>query len=522
MTAQWPSGVGAIKLVVDANMVQNIQSANETAERYASTDYVDLTCKVDYSILEGPGAHLTNGIFLGDTVARETFVAQFVLDVSLAVNISSSRVLVLEIAPGRVHHDWEENNVIMLFRLLDNVVSGTLGEDGAVTAMAGLTAQAQESGSSLYGGMVTEKIDPAWGIVAVSLDVSLRLTTAIEVIGGSGVREGYYLNQGAQGWCETGRKTGNATITESSYCQWETWFIADVSGALVLLDPGRVSVLFVKRAAADAVLVHFRVGQPSDYAAEVTVDEAAAELLSQLQNASSALFAGNVTYSTDPMWGLSGDGGVAQEYSPHLPHQVYDDHRGDEYERCKDVHRCNRAWINYNSSVRSIHFTTQAFRQGLHVPASMFANFEDWRMGTFGWLMRGAPDPRAGDSDGGDAAEDGGVSPRGGHFDPRNFTSLGPRVSVEVRGLRDFSGLVLDTQQKDRAMAALEIEAAQLRDKLSWIVETRYKASLDASHRSRQDAAAAADEAAESVQSDLDDVLDTRNTLNSTQCLGWQ
>lgn len=62
---------------------------------------------MDYSILEGPGAHLTSGIFLGDTVARETFVAQFVLDVSLAVNISSSRVLVLEIAPGRVHHDWE-------------------------------------------------------------------------------------------------------------------------------------------------------------------------------------------------------------------------------------------------------------------------------------------------------------------------------------------------------------------------------------------------------------------------------
>lgn len=133
----------------------------------------------------------------------------------------------------------------------------------------------------------------------------------------------YYLNQGAQGWCEMGRSTGNATITESTYCQWETWFIADVSSALVPLDPGRVSVLFVKRAAADAVLVHFRVGQPSDYAAEMTVDEAAAELLSQLQNASSALFAGNVTYSADSMWGLSGDGGVAREYSSHLPHQVW-------------------------------------------------------------------------------------------------------------------------------------------------------------------------------------------------------
>lgn len=62
---------------------------------------------MDYSILDGPGAHLTNGIFLGDTIARETFVTQFVLDVSNAANISSSRVLVMEIAPGWVHHDWE-------------------------------------------------------------------------------------------------------------------------------------------------------------------------------------------------------------------------------------------------------------------------------------------------------------------------------------------------------------------------------------------------------------------------------
>lgn len=52
------------------------------------------------------------------------------------------------------------------------------------------TSQAQESNSTLYAGLVTGKIDPAWGIVAVSLDVSLRLTMAIEVIGGSGVREG--------------------------------------------------------------------------------------------------------------------------------------------------------------------------------------------------------------------------------------------------------------------------------------------------------------------------------------------
>lgn len=85
---------------------------------------------------------------------------------------------------------FQANNVIVLFRLVDNVIAGTFGEDGAVAAMTELTVQAQESGSTLYSGLVTDRIDPSWGVVAVSLDVSLRLTMAIEVIGGSEVQEG--------------------------------------------------------------------------------------------------------------------------------------------------------------------------------------------------------------------------------------------------------------------------------------------------------------------------------------------
>lgn len=78
------------------------------------------------------------------------------------------------------------------------------------------------------------------------------------------------------------------------------------------------------------------------------------------------------------------------------------------------------------------------------MPATMFANFEDWRTGSFGWLMRGAQNPRAEDGDGRDVAavaEGERVSPRGAHFDPRNFTSLGPRVSVEVGGKSELTRL---------------------------------------------------------------------------------
>lgn len=80
--------------------------------------------------------------------------------------------------------------MIILFRLIDNVVVGTGGEDGVVEAMSTLTQQAQENESALYGGLVTNRIDPQWGIVAVTLDASLRLMTAIEIIGGDDVRDG--------------------------------------------------------------------------------------------------------------------------------------------------------------------------------------------------------------------------------------------------------------------------------------------------------------------------------------------
>lgn len=52
-------------------------------------------------------------------------------------------------------------------------------------------------------------------------------------------------------------------------------------------------------------------------------------------------------------------------------------------------------------------------------------------MGTFGWSLRGASDPREEDYNFGEGHE---ISLRGGHFDPRNFSSLGPRVPVEASG----------------------------------------------------------------------------------------
>lgn len=90
----------------------------------------------------------------------------------------------------RDNNPRQANTVIILFRVLDNTVAGTAHEDGALGAMANLTGQAQDPDSALYSGQVTDRIDPNWGIVAVALDASLKLTTAIEVIGEDSVRDG--------------------------------------------------------------------------------------------------------------------------------------------------------------------------------------------------------------------------------------------------------------------------------------------------------------------------------------------
>ena len=60
--------------------------------------YADLALKSDYSALDGPGQHLLHGIFLGATIARQTFETQFAQDIARAINVSVSRVYVLNIS----------------------------------------------------------------------------------------------------------------------------------------------------------------------------------------------------------------------------------------------------------------------------------------------------------------------------------------------------------------------------------------------------------------------------------------
>jgi hypothetical protein len=98
-------------------------------------EYVDLAFKIDYSALEGPGQHVLNGIFLGHTIARETFATQFILDVHRAVNVSTNRLFVHNVTPAAHHFEHAARYVMVNFRLYH--VTNVTGADDDAYEFAG-------------------------------------------------------------------------------------------------------------------------------------------------------------------------------------------------------------------------------------------------------------------------------------------------------------------------------------------------------------------------------------------------
>lgn len=114
----------------------------ETCQEKFQNNYVDLQIQTNHSIRDGPGQHLIyDGPFMGETISRQSFITQFVLDISeTTLGISPCKVHVLDIAT--VRRDFK--SVRISFRLYD-VVHEEIHE---------LTRQIQNQNSSFYTGKV--------------------------------------------------------------------------------------------------------------------------------------------------------------------------------------------------------------------------------------------------------------------------------------------------------------------------------------------------------------------------------
>ncbi|KAJ8613683.1 hypothetical protein CTAYLR_003143 [Chrysophaeum taylorii] len=508
-------GTEGVSPFQDDTLARRVDEMRRTTT-WEDPSYVDLAVKIDFSSLGGPGRELLGGIAMGSTIALETFVTQFVLDLQAALNVSAAnRVLVLNTTQGATHFSWRWTSTTVRFRILE-------GKPPVASVVRELTRQAQVKGSRLFRGNVTAALDARWGVVALDWDASLRLMYSIGVVGKELVRDDQVV-LGASRWCDEQEEEEE----ESAYCEWERYFEEDVSRA-VGVSRERVEVLFVRPAAPDSVLAHFRIFPALE---APTVVFAVGRLLAQVGNLTSELYDGNVTVKVDAAWGVSGVGTGRRrlESSKAIPYAAARSNSSlpflgfgsplHAYERCKATQRCARGYVHYDQASATSYHTTQMFGGGLHVEAMLWANFEDWRAGTFGWwnLKKRLP-----------LLLLGGV---GGGVDPFSIDQIGPRVRTidpygwchERQACRDEwnSGLVLNREQLQAEVALQSALVANVESDLAWVVEHRETALLDADGaRARADVKRLMVGREDDIRRKLEHEATVLRNLEASQCRG--
>lgn len=462
---------------------------------YDSVPYANLTMRIVLPYEDGPGQNLITdpenagrSLFVGNTINRQTFDTQFVLDLNYAVGIDVARVYVLSVQKGKVHFTWESTSVIVNFIFLErnSTQSVTL-----LQAVADLTNLIQTPTSKVYiGTNTTLYTDPVWGLQVVTWDMSLRLSYNIQVVGGDSVREGYYLDQGSLGICDA---IGAANF--SKYCEFQRFFEDDVALALNI-SSFRVCVLFIKTAALDAVYVYFRIQPPRVGSKEDNVTLAMVNLAMQVADLTSLLYKGNVTIRTDPTWGVSELFKTSRSAAPLFTLKYYDydlDRLADPvrsalvtpYDRCKANRRCNFGQVVQDQNTNDVKYFLQLFERGVMYETSLFLDFEDWRLGCRGVSWEGnIPPTEVGASSIPRArANLGNIT--GALFWPFAEESLGPVIPSFLRETNQ--GLVLDRTQHYTQLLKQQSLVNDLKGRLDWLTVNIQDAAMGPELRSRYD-----------------------------------
>jgi hypothetical protein len=121
---------------------------------------------------------------------------------------------------------------------------------------------------------VTTATDQLVGLMIPKWDFSIRLSYAIDIIGGNDTRiidDELVLNQGSERWCKerdfNNQKNKSAL---SYYCEFEQLFEQDIARALSLSTNStngqeKIDVLFVKTSGMDGIIVTCRFIPPIHY-----------------------------------------------------------------------------------------------------------------------------------------------------------------------------------------------------------------------------------------------------------------
>mmetsp|Transcript_6677 Transcript_6677/g.15166 ORF Transcript_6677/g.15166 Transcript_6677/m.15166 type:complete len:1894 (+) Transcript_6677:1692-7373(+) len=437
-------------------------------------NHADLRLRVRFPIDDGSGRYLILDKYFGTTISRQSFETQFVLDVATALETSPCRIHIISVFPEGNENYWDAESVFITFRVFP----------ADATFVAALTKLIQEPNSTLYNGHVTRATDALYGLVALRWDYSLRLMYSISVVGGSDVVEsqnGSYLNHGSLQSCVS------PAHSNSTYCAFETFLTNDMERTLGL-QSGQFIALFVKEADMHSVIVSFRLVPEAsmDSSGQDTawVQSKVTELLMQISDSQSLLYSGNVTFKTDPTWGVSGLSKQTRQSSKYLSRPAPSS-SSDAYERCKTTHRCPRAWSQYNQSSAQSSHTFQKYLNGEHVEVPLFLDFEDWRRGIRGWEQscRGGANELCFPASLSEEAND---KPVGAHWSPFDFDAIGP--NVPTFGNTWNNGLVLNKKTLELDIKDQMNLIAEYESLVTWMDEEfRHRVSDDAMLRSRKE-----------------------------------
>lgn len=443
----------------DIFCINNCSTFSECTDMFPK-GFVELRIKLDFpTSTRKPSKSLITGIFLGESIGVQHFKTQFVIDVSNALNISPCRTYVESVELGINHREWDEDTVLVTFRLFID------GFD----VVQKLTQQLQIPTSKIYQGNVTQMANPLFGLEAAKNDFSLKLLYAIDIVGGTAVKENQngtsFLNQGSSRWCE--QYTNNNT----SYCDFEQLFRNDLADALEI-NPDLIDVIFVKEFGLGSVLVYFRLLSTDFEWIQLQISK----LKAQARTLDSKLYQGNVTVRVDKTWGVSGMSGNPRNDSKYLAYSTRDQSTFDPYERCKHARRCPRGWMFYNQSTAESKYFGQQFAGGLLINIPLFADFEDWSKGTNGWGYRRTDKKK-------NQTERHQI--KGSHWSPFEFQSLGP--TIPSFNTSSNNGLVLNTMSLQEQLAKQEKRIEEIDNYMKWINANADIATLDAKTRSRRD-----------------------------------
>jgi tetrahydromethanopterin S-methyltransferase subunit F len=453
--------------------------------------------RVHNSFFDGPGQNLitdsakTGDIFVGQSIVRQTFDTQFILDLNQAIGIEKERVFVTLVTKGKVHFTWEDTSVIVQFVFLERNATSELT---LLQAIAKLTNDIQDANSKLYDSNtgVTKFIDKPYGLLVEGWDISVRLTYSIEIIGGNAVREGYFLNQGGMGICDLPGAENYA-----KYCEFERFFEDDISSALGI-SYYRIQIMFIKKAAYDASLIYFRVNPSLRGSNEKNISTAIGELAMQIHDPHSKLYNGNVTIRLDPVWGISQEPGTytlrkseARFTKKHYDHDITRLNSTKRmslmtpYDRCKQNRRCNWGIVEIDQYTNDVKYYHQLYDRGYLFKTDLFLDFEDWRLGSRGFSWEGYIPPTAkGQTSIPKArAQDGFI--RGSHFWPFDQASLGPDIPCYLKERNQ--GLVLDRSSHKVQIERQDALIDDIQGRIDFLGKNIEWADMGAELRSRKD-----------------------------------